>query len=46
MVGVTDDGAADEAEESADLDLSMREDSYGLRSGGDVMADMDMDADE
>ena len=40
------DEPAEEADESGELNLSMREDSYGLHSGGDVMADMDMDADE
>jgi len=36
----------EEADDSGELDLSAREDTYGLHSGGDVMADMDMDADE
>lgn len=40
------DEPAEEGDESGELNLSMREDSYGLHSGGDVMADMDMDADE
>ncbi|WFD31105.1 hypothetical protein MSPP1_002138 [Malassezia sp. CBS 17886] len=33
-------------EESGELEAPAREDGYGLSSGGDVMADMDMDADE
>ncbi|WFD27845.1 hypothetical protein MNAN1_002851 [Malassezia nana] len=33
-------------DEASELDISAREDGYGLHSGGDVMADMDMDADE
>lgn len=38
-----DMGARDD---SSELDFHAREDGYGLHSGGDVMADMDMDADE
>lgn len=40
------DETVEEGDDSGELDLSAREDTYGLHSGGDVMADMDMDADE
>lgn len=33
-------------DDSSEMELHAREDGYGLNSGGDVMADMDMDADE
>ena len=37
---------SEDHEETSELDMATREDGYGLHSGGDVMADMDMDADE
>lgn len=37
---------SEDQEETSELDIAAREDGYGLHSGGDVMADMDMDADE
>ncbi|KAL4399058.1 hypothetical protein ACI68E_004457 [Malassezia pachydermatis] len=37
---------AEDGDDSGDMDSHVPEDSYGLNSGGDVMADMDMDADE
>ncbi|WFD41419.1 hypothetical protein MPSI1_000046 [Malassezia psittaci] len=45
-----DDDAEDDGmganDDSSELELPPREDGYGLHSGGDVMADMDMDADD
>lgn len=38
-----DPGAHDD---SSELELQSREDAYGLHSGGDVMADMDMETEE
>ncbi|WFD20511.1 hypothetical protein MCAP1_002757 [Malassezia caprae] len=37
---------SEDHEETSELDIAPREDGYGLHSGGDMMADMDMDADE
>ncbi|WFC97339.1 hypothetical protein MYAM1_000049 [Malassezia yamatoensis] len=45
-----DDDAEDDEmgakDDSSELEIPSREDGYGLHSGGDVMADMDMDAED
>ena len=41
-----DDDTAATADDSGELDIHARDDNYGLNSGGDVMAEMDMEADE
>lgn len=41
-----DDDAAAAADDSGELDIHARDDNYGMNSGGDVMAEMDMEADE
>lgn len=37
------DDMVEDADDAAEIDHASRQDTYGLHSGGDVMADMDMD---